>query len=158
MIAENTMPDTILSSLLYDESVSEVRHQITSDVALFKASEKITVALLKIANTVEVVGEEYGETISLGLLNRVEHVGEDLYKISLRNLATLYGRRSRVVYVRIIEISISSDKVCEIVTGRISNNDLIKTVVSNLRDCIMSMDTEVALSGNYRFKLKKHGL
>jgi len=157
-IAENTVPDTILSSLLYDESVSEVRHQITSDVALFKAPEKITVALLKIANTVEVVGVEYGETISLGLLNRVEHIGEDLYKISLRNLATLYGRRSRVVYVRIIEISISSDKESEIVTGRISNNDLIKTVVSNLRDCIMSMDTEVALSGNYRFKLKKHGL
>ena len=67
-------------------------------------------------------------------------------------------RRSRVVYVRIIEMSFSSDKVSEIVTERIPNNDLIKNVVSNLRDCIMSMDTEVALSGNYRFKLKKHGL
>lgn len=157
-IAENNMPDTILSSLLYDESVSEVRYQISSDATLFKAPEKITVALLKMSNMVEVVGEEYGETISLGLLNRVERVDANLYKISLNSLATSHGRRNRVVYLLITEMSISSDNISEIVTGRISNNDLIKTVVSNLRDCIMSADTAVALSGNYRFELKKRGL
>lgn len=158
-IAENNVPDTVLSSLLYDENVSEVKHQISADTTLFKEADKIAVALLKMgSNTVEVVGTECGKTFSLGLLKKVERVGTDIFRMSLKNIASLNGGSSRRIYVRITEMSISSDNISEIVTGRISNNDLIKPVVSNLRDCIMSMDTEVALSGNYRFKLKKHGL
>ena len=154
-IAENAMPDTILSSLIYDESVSEVKHHIPSDVTLFKVSEKIIVALSKMVNTVEVVGEEYGETISLGVLNRIEHVGADLFKISLKNYASLDGRKIRRICVRITELSISSDNISEIVTGTIINNDVINPVVPNLGDYILSKDMDVTLSGNYRFTLKK---
>ena len=157
-IAENAMPVSILSSLIYDESVSEIKHQIPSDATLLKISEKIAVALSKMVNTVEVVGEEYGETVSLGLLNRIERVGTDLFKISLKNIASLDGRKSRRIYVRIIEVSISSDNISEIVTGTITNNDVETPVVSDLGDCIMSIETDIALSGNYRFTLKKRDL
>lgn len=154
-IAENAMSDTILSSLIYDESASEVKHHISSDVTLFKMPEKITVALSKMVNIVEVVGEEYGETISLGLLNRIERVGADLFKISLKNYAPLDGRKIRRICVRITELSISSDNITEILIGTIINNDVVNPVVSNLGDYIMSKDMDVTLSGNYRFMLKK---
>lgn len=158
-IAENNVPDTVLSSLLYDENVSEVKHQISADTTLFKEVDKITVALLKMgSNTVEVVGTEYGENFSLGLLKKVERVGTDIFRMSLKNIASLNGRSSRRIYVRITEMSISSDNISEIVIGTLTNNDVTNPIVVNMRDCIMSEDADVALSANYRFQLKKRYL
>ncbi len=52
-------------------------------------------------------------------------------------------------------MSISNDNISEIVIGTITNYDVPNPIVVNLRDCIMSENADVALSGSYRFKLKK---
>lgn len=157
-IAENTVSESILTSLIYDESLSEVKNQIPSDAKLFYEPEKIILALSKMINTVEVVGEEYGKTVSLGLLNIIERVDADLFKINLRNNASLDGRKNRKMYVRITQLSISNENISVIETGTITNTDAVNNVVSKLGDYLIGKGDEIALSGCFKFMLKKHNL
>ena len=113
-IAEHGIPDRILSSFIYDESISEVKYQIASDATLLNKPEKILLALSKMVNAVEIVGEEFGETVPFGVLYRVESSGADMFTLSLRINYPFNGRKNRKLYVRIMEMRINDDNLSEI--------------------------------------------
>ena len=156
-IAEKNISDKDLFACIFDESMAEIKHQITSDATLFSTPEKIRVALSKIVNTVEVVGEELGETIYLGILYRIELVGSDLFKLSLKGNFSMGARKKRVVYLRITQMSVNNDNLSRIITGKFSNQIDVNIVVSSWGDYIRRQEPEIGISGEFTFILREIG-
>lgn len=156
-IAENILPDNILSSFIYDENVSEIRSQIAPDAIIFTKSETIKVALSRMVNTVEVVGEEFGENVSLGLLCRIDSFDTDMFVLSLRTNFALKGKKMRRLYVRITQMHINNDNLCEIKIDKYSSNIDAGSIITNFRDYYINTDSDIGLNVRSNIFLKRIG-
>lgn len=146
-IADGSIASNILDSLVYDENLSEIKNQIVTDAKLYYKPEKILFALSKMETSVEIVVNDFGEDFSVGILNKVELVNDNLFKLNLKNTFIVGSRKSiKRIYVRIAQLLIK-DNENEIITEKLGLVSKKMTIVYNLADLLNSQDTEVAIDG-----------
>lgn len=146
-INKESIASNILDSLVYDENLSEIKNQIVTDAKLYYKPEKILFALSKMETSVEIVVNDFGEDFSVGILNKVELVNDNLFKLNLKNTFIVGSRKSiKRIYVRIAQLLIK-DNENEIITEKLGLVSKKMTIVYNLADLLNSQDTEVAIDG-----------
>ena len=154
-IADGSIASNILDSLVYDENLSEIKNQIVTDAKLYYKPEKILFALSKMETSVEIVVNDFGEDFSVGILNKVELVNDNLFKLNLKNTFIVGSRKSiKRIYVRIAQLLIK-DNENEIITEKLGLVSKKMTIVYNLADLLNSQDTEVAIDGICSLSIKR---
>lgn len=97
--------------------------------------------------SIEIVVNDFGEDFSVGILNKVELVNDNLFKLNLKNTFIVGSRKSiKRIYVRIAQLLIK-DNENEIITEKLGLVSKKMTIVYNLADLLNSQDTEVAIDG-----------
>ena len=155
-IAEGVCASNILEALKYDEGIDEVRNQIISDASVFRKPTKIQSALSRLGGITELIVNDFGEDISLGRLNEIDLVESDIFRISLKNeFAHGCMPRIRKVYLRIQQICITDEHICEINSEKFVSGMKSNVIVHTIKELINNPELEVILDGQYLIVLKR---
>ena len=155
-IAEGVCASNILEALKYDEGIDEVRNQIISDASVFRKPTKIQSALSRLGGITELIVNDFGEEISLGRLNEIDLVESDIFRISLKNeFAHGCMPRIRKVYLRIQQICITDEHICEINSEKFVSGMKSNVIVHTIKELVNNPELEVILDGQYLIVLKR---
>lgn len=149
-VAEKRIPKNVLASLLYDESMYEVRNQIASDASIFDTPQKMQVAVSKLEEFAEISVNDFGEKISLGVLRKAELIEENVFALTIKNKFAIGGMgRNRKLIVKIKQIIIRDDGSNEISIEKFSAPVNVKTIVHRIGELKSIVEAEIGIDGNY---------
>ena len=104
----------------------------------------------------ELIVKDFGEEISLGRLNEIDLVESDIFRISLKNeFAHGCMPRIRKVYLRIQQICITDEHICEINSEKFVSGMKSNVIVHTIKELINNPELEVILDGQYLIELKR---